>query len=520
MPAVPSFIQHSPSRGCGAGSNPFIDISFAARVMIVIYFVFWRFLPEIAAAMQFDTPATHIVVARMVVRLLTDFLMLLPFCLYRFAGLPIGWLHPLVLPTLLSIAKRAATDPATLLVAVTTWLAPDAVPAYRLVGDLPLADRLAVEMKLGAFLLLAQASYIVGFAALSAHIQDAHRIRVHKASKWRFLLIFTASFVVFLLYIQMNGGLIAHFSSLALGRFKVGGDAGHFLVIIALMPFLLSLWYLDNPNVIRKMWFIGLLIAAIFAQYATTGSRSALIIPVVLMLATWMLVNRKAPGLRFGMIGVFVFLSMGTLGEFRSSSFRNEGTVDLGVLTNFDVLAAAESTMAQRAARDEVSGQAAIMYAVPQHTSYLYGVTYVASIAFFVPRAIWPGKPRGPGAHVGAILFAGWDTADGYTGAGYPAGGVGEAYWNFGVPGIVIVHLLYGMFSWYVAYRYTRDPGDPFKALTLLLTMIVLMDASSDSIVGFLQTMVLMYLSWKFVRLPTRRQASFTADAKVEGDAR
>ena len=56
-----------------------------------------------------------------------NLLLLLPFVIGRYAGTPMRSLHPLVLPTLLVIAKDLTKSPDSLLLPVLAWfLPPDA----------------------------------------------------------------------------------------------------------------------------------------------------------------------------------------------------------------------------------------------------------------------------------------------------------------------------------------------------------------------------------------------------------
>lgn len=482
------------------GENPFVRISNAARLVIVVYFFCWRILPEIAAALQFETSAGDIVLARVVVRIVMNILLLLPFFLYRFAGTPIGWLHPLVLPTMLVVAKGIVTNPLSLTSAVTTWLIPPVVPDYRLLSGQPLEVVLAVELKRDSFLLLAQVCYLAGFALLAPKLKPSSAHGRVLFVPWRFLALIGFCFAVFVVFIEMNGGLITHFSRLAYGRFLMSEKEGHFLVLISLLPYLLALWYAARPKNLREPWFIALFAPALLAQFATTGSRSSIVAPVILMLALWMLINRKTPALRIVLLGLFVTIFLGTLAELRNSPGRNAGVVDLSVLTGMDVVSGAQSTIEHRAELDEASGLIAVMYAVPERVPHLYGVTYLSSLAFFIPRTIWPEKPRGPGAHVGAIIYDGAASTQGYTGTSMPAGGVGEAYWNFGVLGVVFIYLLFGLFHRLIAHYCMVRPHDPFRGVVFIISMVVFLDASSDALVRYLQLLVLLYFSWLFVR--------------------
>jgi oligosaccharide repeat unit polymerase len=342
--------------------------------------------------------------------------------------------------------------------------------------------------------------YLTGFALFAPKAEASTTYWRASVATWRFLVLIGFCFGVFVLFIEMNGGLITHFSRLAYGRFLMSESEGHFLLIISLLPYLLALWYAARPKNLRGVWFIALFVPALFTQFATTGSRSSIVAPVILLLALWMLINRKAPALRIVLLGFFVTTFLGTLAELRSSAGRNAGVVDLSVLKGIDVVSGTQSTIEHRARLDEASGLIAVMYAVPERVPYLYGVTYLSSVAFFVPRTIWPEKPRGPGAHVGAIIYGDATSTEGYTGTSIPAGGVGEAYWNFGVLGVVFVYLAFGLFYRFIARYYMSRPNDPFRAVVFLMSMVVLLDASSDALVRYLQLLVLLYVSWLFVR--------------------
>jgi hypothetical protein len=84
----------------------------------------------------------------------------------------------------------------------------------------------------------------------------------------------------------------------------------------------------------------------------------------------------------------------------------------------------------------------AILAKSPEEVDLLYGQGYARYPALFIPRAFWPSKPEGIG------IWAAWQFFQSTSG-GTPPGSVGEAYWNFHLPGVVIVFLIYGMIlSW------------------------------------------------------------------------
>lgn len=153
--------------------------------------------------------------------------------------------------------------------------------------------------------------------------------------------------------------------------------------------------------------------------------------------------------------------------------------------------------------RNVQSGATAIMARVPREIDHLYGLTYVSAIAFFIPRVIWREKPRGAGAYVAGILYQNKSLGEmrAYRGTGYPAGGVGEAYWNFGLPGVVVVYLLFGCFHKWLALRLASKVYDPRFVTLYLLCVILLKDVSSIAIVDVLQVGILIFVADYFANL-------------------
>jgi hypothetical protein len=187
---------------------------------------------------------------------------------------------------------------------------------------------------------------------------------------------------------------------------------------------------------------------------------------------------------------------LGILGEVRLSG--RDGSVDFSALTETSVTAAWEITQQEQVAR-RTGTSLAVAALVPEQQNYLLGTTYVAALAFWVPRSIWRDKPRGAGAHAAALLYGGRTTMDGYAGGGYPVDGPAEAYWNFGYLGVLAVFGLFGMVLGAISRWVCRDPGNPFALIALLIVNFGLTTPSTTAIVPALQMMVLLYLLYLFV---------------------
>src|SRR5262245_58382322 len=95
-----------------ADFHPFLPVTSQLRAVIIVYFVLWRLLP--AVGMSFGAQSWNqgsAIFANMLVNVITEFLILLPFLVSRFAGMSVGLLHPLIAPTLISIAFGLIRDP-------------------------------------------------------------------------------------------------------------------------------------------------------------------------------------------------------------------------------------------------------------------------------------------------------------------------------------------------------------------------------------------------------------------------
>ncbi len=90
-----------------------------------------------------------------------------------------------------------------------------------------------------------------------------------------------------------------------------------------------------------------------------------------------------------------------------------------------------------------------VMNYVPKHEPYARGETIVKSVAAaFVPRFLWPDKPRTGGADM-VCRFLG-DCKSAKRGMSYNVGPIGESYINFGTYGGIIFMFFYGLFMKYV----------------------------------------------------------------------
>ncbi len=249
------------------------------------------------------------------------------------------------------------------------------------------------------------------------------------------------------LLVQMSGSLSQHILNLSLnsaakvfvedpaGLGLLGAMGGWFAMTLAM-----ALAY--RPELLRKPLFWVLAVVALGIVYLASGKRSLLFAPVAIGAIVWMSRTQRVPVGRLLLLGAGVFASFSLLLVVRQASSFSGGA------KNLDDLAAIVGERAGGsldASLEELSYRAGsysslypILHYVPSEVPLLWGQSYLVILARPIPRVLWPDKPRGTDYLTGVTFFnAIW---------GIPPGPVGEAYWNFHIPGVVGVFLLLGIF--------------------------------------------------------------------------
>jgi hypothetical protein len=490
--------------------NPFVEISSAARLAVAVYFVFWRMLPTVAALDTQDSASLLGTGAIVLVTICAEALLLLPFLITRFAGIPIGWLHPFILPTVVVLVLELVRRPASLLDPFLVWSGVSPLADHPLLHGWSEAALIGAQLRGSYISLLALFSTYLGFAILRRRQRKA-TFFCPRISPVGVFFVLAAFLTIIVYFLFMRGGIVSHISSLADGRFRMRVFSGHFLVVNSFLPFLLLLWYAYRETAIRYPGFIIAFFVVALLQFVVEGSRYGLFSAFAMLLAIWMFHNRKVPALRASLIVFVAAVSLGYLGDLRRSGDAGSGDFSrLGPLEISEAWAASQRAMRARKAGTHL----AVSALVPEEHDYLYGVTYLAGLAFWIPRSVWPDKPRGAGAHAAALLYKGRETMDGYEGGGYPLNGAAEAYWNFGFPGVVLVFGAFGGLLNLVAGWVCRQPANAFAVVTLLIMDFTLTTPNTNSIVTALQSLTLLLFVAVINRLvigSTGRQSSVAA---------
>lgn len=477
--------------------NAFVEITWEYRLLISIYFVVWIILPQVAEPFFAFGPNLDLVVALSLLSIIESALILWPIVSTRFGNTQIGWLHPLVLPALLSIASSLIKSPISLADPIAN-LGHTTITAHMLVTGRSL---LSAQMEVKFWSVLALICTYVAFWFFSPPAKFVLN-RPKIASRFRFFITVGAILLLAIVVFSLSGGIMEHIAKLAGGRFRTFGTLGILIVPITFLPLLMLLWYLYRPPSFRQPWFIALFVIAALLQFMVLGSRSGLFSAIILLFLGWIYLNRKLPLVRIFLIGMLAILTLSTLVQIRQIGSTTDSQFSSDLPTS--ISQSIEKNRIEVAARQYVSGPIGIAARIPRQNDYMMGQTYVGGLLFFVPRSIWRDKPRGPGPTLYAVVFSGLSDAEGYEGMGTPPSGEGEAFMNFGYLGIILIYSLFGIFLKWVAVRgITRRT--PYMVAFLILVGSSLSAPSTTAIVPFLQSWVMLALSDRFIARKLQR---------------
>jgi hypothetical protein len=140
----------------------------------------------------------------------------------------------------------------------------------------------------------------------------------------------------------------------------------------------------------------------------------------------------------------------------------DEVTIESGIAEAF--IAGVEERIV---AGTEAGTLIAILGQVPSEVGFLYGRSYLSVPAAPIPSRFWPDKPDAGGSLTGHLIFG---RPEG--GGGVPPGTVGEAFWNFHVPGVLVVFFLWGRLANWLASFYKIHAAH--GAITVLYVVTLL----------------------------------------------
>lgn len=477
------------------------------RALLILYFAYWPVIAPILSMLLHGTD-DPVAVERSAVRIASGLLALLPLLMPRFAGIPAGWLHPLILPALVSDAMNAVKSPVDLIAPLLIWLQPlSTFSANEMLVGWGRDAVYGVMLKAESLTLLSQLALLCGFLLIKWSPMHL-RLRPPARPTGRMVVIFLLMFVAFAAFLQSRGGVSAHIASFGLGRHKELGELGYILGVFRAAPVLLTIWYALDRKAIRSPIFIAMIGMTCAMQFIASGSRSGVIFPLIAIALVHVYHTRRLPLAAIIAVGLLTPLAVGVLGQIRFSTWQGSatGAVDYSAITAFDLEQTLEVAANNVEYRNFTNPSLPTFAKVPDETGLLWGTSYVGGLLFFVPRAIWPEKPRGIGAYaVSEVMQAGRGVAGPYQGAGASPGAVAEAYWNFHLFGIVGVYFLFGAFLSWAARSMMMNAGNAAAVPLYTTTLLNFSEPGTGQIGPYAQLIVVILATYWLLGMWSRR---------------
>jgi hypothetical protein len=257
--------------------------------------------------------------------------------------------------------------------------------------------------------------------------------------------------------------------------------------------------------------FLVCLAAVAGAQFLSNGSRSGMLYLFIMIGFVWALRKQRIPWRLAAIAAPLILISLGFLNVVRTAGLANQGAVE--------ALQAAESTRILERVQAEVEQRQFIGAGVPvvarghEVTGLALGETYVAAALGIIPRAIWEDKPRGPGS-IYAQRFLGTPRE----GVSIPVPAFAEAYWNFHVPGVIVIFMLFGVIIRGAHEFYLTHQAEAF-ALAFFVVFATTFRMGTEDLVSFQQQMLMLAIVYLVSRMFASRKdkpaAMATGGARV-----
>lgn len=240
-----------------------------------------------------------------------------------------------------------------------------------------------------------------------------------------------------------------------------------FMYIVGILKPACLVWLALDRNGWRNPLWLGFFVLALAIGFMATGSRSGVAFPILMAGAIWMLHYRRVPytAIIAGFALSLVVLGVG--GAFREATRGADSLTDIELRTGIgDGLVEGFQGMINTGSK--ANGTYGILASVPDDEGFLWGESYLSMPFAPIPGAILPFPKPEAGGKLNATRIHGIPSG------GVPPGNIGEAYWNFGIPGVIGVMFLFGAtLKWF--YRlYVVNNGRGWVIVIYVITLFSL----------------------------------------------
>jgi len=245
-----------------------------------------------------------------------------------------------------------------------------------------------------------------------------------------------------------SGGLINHLSQLATRRmlylnrgFLIAFDDLSFLNL-----YIVFAYWLDTKKGKLLLFFSSLVVLFVLIIH---GSRISFFVILITLLSIYIYKGNKVPFRHIILFSILIsawavlygaytreILPYGGLvyGSLKSSEIVNVSSFISYLLQFWDRLS--------RLNFDSLSRLIFVLPQVPSEINFLYGRSFLGIMTYFIPRVIFPSKPL----PIGMLFTQTFYPITYSNGSGVTPSLLVDFYWNFGVLGIIIGMLCFGIF--------------------------------------------------------------------------
>jgi len=441
-------------------------------------------------------------------QLIQTIVLYLPLFFYRPSY---GWFHPLIFVPVYSIARNLPLFIPNLL---TFFVVGPANLVYIPIRNSALTglslDRLAWLNAFASLMtILSILCYYLGYFCCPTPKTPKFKFKAIRNPGLKATIVVLFSLAAFFVFIRLNGGIATYIANTWRGSRNVALAGEYYWgFILNFGTIACLLWLTVQPKALINPLFWGNLVVSLITVFIFSGSRSAVLYPLVVIVIIWMLRRRLFSSTKVLAIILVCILGIGILGTFRSV-IKTNGRIDLNTLTDLQSgleKALGSDTQAGELTGGRRGGPLPIYAHVPQREDYLYGSTYLAAITIPVPRALWPDKPGLCGGRASKTFYnnkATW---------AIPCGSLGEAYWNFGVYGIIGVFFIFGCFHKWLVKWFRRQSLEPIAML--LFALIIVYGGPNTSafvkLAQYLAGVAVLIVLWGGLRFGKKKTLSTT----------
>ena len=440
--------------------SPFVAMHWLHRILVIATVVIY--LLFVVVQVYFN-PKSTLALQWVNLGLVVNFLLLLiPVIFYQPSY---GWFHPLIFNIFLTLISEIRKTP----IYINGLESHIALPGWNSESlTFLLADNVALSI-------VGLVSYYCGFffSPRFGNLQLTFLQPRHLKLKVLCVVIF--SVIACAVYMQIQGGIAAHILSWGEGRRVTLAGQFYWQFLIQFGAIACLIWLAKDPQAhLQGLFWIGS-VSSLIINFLSGGSRSSVIYFIICGLLVSMMRDRKIAFTQIITVVLIGLFLLGILGDFRNSTWSGEinwNTLNQPSPTE-SIFGLATDELGSRSG--EGNGAIPILALVPNQVDFLYGSSYLAALTILIPRGLWPGKPGLVDGVVGKTFFD--------LDAGIPLEPSLEAFWNFGVPGVVIVFLIFGLFHKWLVWTF-RNYATQTSMIVPYVLILYLLEPSGPAIIN------------------------------------